>query len=503
MGGTATTADWAEIFAAAADDGRDSDLLAALLERWCAAVAVRGAALYLDGDRGLHREQAVGELAFPSEVGEAMPDGFESLQLPGGLLLYGEPEGEAAAAVGGEGGELPVLLALMARICGLKRELKRQSFEASYRGVEQQALYDVGLAITSTLNLDDLSEAILSWALSLLDARRAALYLVDDGAYRLSRALGGAAKPQSDAVDVQDLQDDLLPGAQHLLAAHIEIEGSPRGLLVVADKESRRGVGPFGDSDRRTLRLFANQAAIALENAHLHRQALEKERLEREMVLAAEIQRQILPKAMPEVAGDYYDVLPASKDRLILTVGDVSGKGMPAALMVSILHSALRLMLDGTELGPGLVEHLNRHVLDSSAPNKFITLLVAEVDPPSQRLRYVNAGHNPGIVLGEDGMVRQLPSGGLPVGLLPGASYQAGALDLGAGDLLCLYSDGITECADSEEEEFGFDRLVEVLRRHREAPLEEIVRAIDRATTAFAQGRPQGDDQTVVLLRAL
>lgn len=517
MGGPATSITWEEVYAAA-DEGRDSDLAAALTERWRAAAGATGAALYLDEDGAMRREVAVGQGTFPPDAPDSVPSGHGSLELPGGLLLYagaevgGGPGGEEAAAIA-------VHLALVTRLCSLKRRLKRQSFEASYRGVEQQALYDVGLAITSTLNLDDLSEAILSWALSLLDARRAALYLVEDGGYRLSRALGGAAKPHFAATaDLDELPSDLLPGASHLLAARIEIDDSLRGLLVVADKESRRGVGPFGDSDRRTLRLFANQAAIALENANLHRQALEKERLEREMVLAADIQRQILPKGMPEVpgfelagwnrparqvGGDYYDVLPADDDRLILTVGDVSGKGMPAALMVSILHSALRLMLDRTDLGPGLVEQLNRHVLESSAPNKFITLLVAEVETTSRRLRYVNAGHNSGVVLGPDGNVRQLPSGGLPVGLLPGATYEAGALELGPGDLLCLYSDGITECAAPDDEEFQLSRLIELLRQHREAPLEDIVRAIDEATTAFAQGQPQADDQTVVLLRRL
>ena len=146
----------------------------------------------------------------------------------------------------------------------------------------------------------------------------------------------------------------------------------------MGDKESRRGVGPFLASDRRTLSLFANQAALALENARLHLQALEKERLEREMHLAAEIQRQILPKGAPvvpgyeligwyrparQVGGDYYDLFRREDGRVGLVLGDVSGKGMPAALMVSTLHSALRLLLDQTGFGPLLLERLNRHIV--------------------------------------------------------------------------------------------------------------------------------------------
>src|SRR5258708_3191877 len=192
---------------------------------------------------------------------------------------------------------------------------------------------------------------------------------------------------------------ELLPGARYLLGVPIDIDGSPRGLLAVGDKESRRGVGPFPPSDRRTLGLFANQAAIALENARLHLQALEKERLEREMQLAADIQRRILPRGAPEVpgyellgwnrparqiGGDYYDLFQRQDGRVGLVVGDVSGKGMPAALMVSTLHSALHLLLDQVGVGPALLEMLNRHVFESSAANKFITLLLAELEPPSR-----------------------------------------------------------------------------------------------------------------------
>ena len=173
-------------------------------------------------------------------------------------------------------------------------------------------------------------------------------------------------------------------------------------------------MGPFPDHDRRTLALFANQAAIALENARLHRQALEKERLEREMELAAEIQRQILPERVPAVAGydlagwnrparqvggDYYDLAVLAGGRLGLALGDVTGKGMPAALMVSTLHSALKLLRDRCGLSPDLLGQLNRHIFESSAANKFITLIVAELEAASGRLAYVNAGHNPGLLL--------------------------------------------------------------------------------------------------------
>ena len=470
-------------------------------------------------------ETTWGEGSFPDSLPEATPEGLERLELPGGTLLWLPGEDASGDAEAGALGPLTVLLGACLANCRLREQVKRQSFEANYRGVELEALYDVGLAIASTLDLDALAEEILIRAVSLLDARRGALYLLADGEYRAMSRFGGEARASFPGGD-GSVPDDALPGTAHLLAAPIAIESDRRGILVMADKESRFGVGPFTPEDRRTLALFANQAAIALENARLHREALEKERYERDMQLAAEIQRQILPKGVPhlpgfeiagwnrparEVGGDYYDLLPLAvgsfegnderPERLGVALGDVSGKGVPAALMVSTLHSAIRLLMGKVETGPRLVERLNKHILASSAPNKFITLLVGELDPTAGTFRYVNAGHNPGLLLRDDGTLERLAPGGLPVGLLPGGSYRADRVDLRPGDLLCLYSDGITECASLQDEELGEARLIELLRGVADRPVGEILEAVEEAVTDFAEGAAQGDDQTMVLIR--
>jgi sigma-B regulation protein RsbU (phosphoserine phosphatase) len=519
---------WGELSALARNDANDRPFLVRLLELWSAAHGATAAALYLENGTVLELEAGAGERDFPDElIAAALPADLAALPLPGGALVLSPPAPPSPSAADEP---LTLLLAATARGSLLKRRLKEQHFQVNYRGVELEALYDVGLAVAATLDLEQLSEEILLRAVSLLDARRGALYLLDgDGeTYRAARTFGGEAGPGF-ALDDPALAPflagegmpsmppaGLLPGARHLLGVPIAIERSPRGFLAVGDKESRRGVGPFPAGDRRTLGLFANQAAIALENARLHRQALEKERLERELTLAAEIQRQILPKGAPvvpgyelvgwnrparQVGGDYYDLLAHPEGTVSLAVGDVSGKGMPAALMVSTLHSALRLLLDRSGLGPAFLERLNTHIFESSAANKFITLFLAELDPGTGALAYLNAGHNPGLVLHQSGEVEELGSGGLPIGILPGSRYQLKSVTLSPGDLVCLYSDGITECAAPSDEEFGTARLVVLLRELRDRPLQEIVDALDRATTAFAAGQPQLDDQTVVLLR--
>jgi sigma-B regulation protein RsbU (phosphoserine phosphatase) len=556
---------WQELLALCQDETADRALLERLLDLCRTAHGGGAAALYLERDGRMELElassveaaglggpgpgAAAGPIGQPAPgglprsiaAGDGAPEGMACMPFPGGCLLFApRPPGAARSGAGAEpeeGPPLSLLLLSWLKIQRLRQEIKEQQFQVNYRVVELESLYDVGLAVAATLDLEKLSEEILLRAVSLLDARRGALYILEDGSYRLERTFGGDAAP-SFASDDGELcgflagsgpsPAELLPGARHVLGVPIDIDGSPRGLLAAGDKESRRGVGPFPASDRRTLGLFANQAAIALENARLHLQALEKERLERDMQLAAEIQRRILPRGVPEVAGyellgwnrparqiggDYYDLFRRPDGRIELVVGDVSGKGMPAALMVSTLHSALHLLLDQAGFGPPLLEMLNRHVLESSAANKFITLLLAELDPENARLTYLNAGHNPGLLLRHAGSAagaaqganplgwEQLGSTGLPIGVLPGSRFLARTVALEPGDLVCIYSDGITEAESPEEEEFGTSRLLAVLSEHHGQPLSEILEAVKAATASFSAGLPQGDDQTLVLLR--
>jgi sigma-B regulation protein RsbU (phosphoserine phosphatase) len=525
--GTAAQA-WNELLTLSRDETSERQLLERLLDLWRREHGAVAAGLYLDRAGVLEQESAAGDgLPDTLEAG-AVADGLDSLEFPGGRLVFrpagGDLDGRPAARPAVDD-PLTLLLASALKSCRLKLDLKEQQFQVNYRVVELEALYDVGLAVASTLDLDRLSEEILLRAVSLLDARRGALYILEDGRYRLDRTFGGEAALWFAVEDPAlrsfltgggEAPDQLLPGTRYLQGVPIEVESGPRGLIAVGDKESRRGVGPFLASDRRTLSLFANQAALALENARLHLQALEKERLEREMQLAAEIQRQILPKGAPvvpgyeligwyrparQVGGDYYDLFQREDRRVGLVVGDVSGKGMPAALMVSTLHSALRLLLDQTGFGPAMLERLNRHIGESSASNKFITMLLAELNPATGVLHYMNAGHNPAVLMRRDGTAEELKAGGVPLGLMPAARFQSRAVTMEPGDLLCIYSDGITEAAAPDDEEFGLERLIDFLRAERERPLAELIETLPRAIGEFSQGLPQGDDQTIVLLR--
>lgn len=512
---------WEDVLNAASRREGERSFLLRLVSYICQQHDLQAAALYVKVEAGYERLVSAGSEAFPASLATDEDLDYRSVLLPEGLLLFKAGE-EGRSELAG-----PLILALSSalRAAQLRGRLKQQSFAINYRGVELEALYDVGLAIASMLDMGQLGEEILLRAVSLLDARRGALYLRTGDRYLLDHTFGGDAReelpredPQIEALLEERLpaDQDLLPGARHLMGLPVGTEGRPQGLLIVADKESRHGVGPFPLADRRSLSLFANQAAIALETAYLHRQALEKERMERELELAADIQRRLLPTVFPRlegfeltgwsrparhVGGDYYDLLRVRDGRVAAVLADVSGKGLPAALMVSTVHSALRLLVDQAEVGPELVGRLNHHIAESSAPNKFITLMLAELDPGRSQVRYVNAGHNPALHVRPSGEARELESGGLPLGLFDGSTYEAGRIDLGVGDLVCIYSDGITESTSPQDEEFEVERLVDLLGRNRDRPLPEIVGSIDTAVTEFADGLNQGDDQTLVLIR--
>jgi sigma-B regulation protein RsbU (phosphoserine phosphatase) len=414
----------------------------------------------------------------------------------------------------------------------MSEKVREADFELKYRVWELESLYDVGLSIAGTLDLESLADDILMKSVSLLNARSGTLVVRPGGAAGAEAAVfvrsfgtplvAAAAPDPAGSVLVCNRREDRPPElagapAEKLLAVPISSEGRPLGLLVVADKENRAGgIDDFGPADVRILSLFGNQAAIALENARLHREAVEKEKMEREIEIAASIQRAILPTTLPavsgillaagnrptkQVGGDFYDVYPLPDGRVAFCVADVSGKGIPAALLVSTVHACIHLLVEaGASDLPGLVARTNHHLARFSATRKFVTLFIAVYDPRDRSLRYVNAGHNPGIWLSERG-VTLLSSGGVPIGMFETANQVESRVVLAPGDLVVLYSDGITEAADAKDEEFGMERLTDLLQAGRALPPNVLKDRIFTAVETFTRGVAQYDDQTVLVAR--
>ncbi len=415
----------------------------------------------------------------------------------------------------------------------MSEKVREADFELKYRVWELESLYDVGLSIAGTLDLESLADEILMKSVSLLNARSGTLVVrpgaSPDGEPQVFiRSIGtplvddGTVPDPVGSVLVCNRREDRPPAlaaapAEKLLAVPISSDGRPLGLLVVADKENRAGgIDDFGPADVRILSLFGNQAAIALENARLHRDAVEKEKMEREIEIAASIQRAILPTTLPavngiliaagnrptkQVGGDFFDVYPLLDGRVAFCVADVSGKGIPAALLVSTVHACIHLLVEaGASDLTGLVARINHHLARFSATRKFVTLFVAVFDPADRSLTYVNAGHNPGIWISDAG-VTLLPSGGVPIGMFETAKQIETRVVLAPGDLVVLYSDGITEAGDAKDEEFGMERLTDLLVAGRALPPNVLKDRIFAAVESFTRGVAQYDDQTVLVAR--
>jgi len=415
------------------------------------------------------------------------------------------------------------------------RLVKEADFEVRTRLLELESLYDLGLSLAGQLDLSSLADEVLFRSISLTDARKGSLVLLsENGSVLLSRHIGGElvspgevprwVLPEGEAsinnsassVPTAGLR---LASCEKCLAVAISVGGRRLGVLAVADKESRDGgVLDFTPTDARLLSLFANQAAAAIETARLHREAIEKERIERELELAAAIQREILPRSLPrvegvelaaanvptrQVGGDYYDWFPLSGGRLGFLVADVSGKGVPAALLVSTVHSAVHLQIDEAKTIADLVARIDRHLQRFAATRKFLTLFFGLLEPDSGRFRYVSAGHNPVLLARATGELVRLESTGVPVGMLPNASWREESVDLAPEDLLCVYTDGVTEAVNESEEEFGLDRLSEIVGRGASRPVQELCDSVLAAVADHARGMPQYDDQTLLLVRRM
>ncbi len=300
---------------------------------------------------------------------------------------------------------------------------------------------------------------------------------------------------------------------------------------------------PVRSSDQLAdLALSFNSMTASIEK--LIQEQKEKQRLENELAIAQEVQAQLFPRQVSEleslevhgfcrpartVSGDYYDFLAASSHKMILAVGDISGKGISAALLMATIHSAVRaysvesapqmrepmavgsvagsgrLMAtwpEGAEISPSsLLALLNHQLYESTPPEKYATLFLGIYDGLSHRLTYSNGGHLPPIIMGKDGTVRRLESGGTVVGLFDNMSYDEGSVQMHAGEIFVAYSDGVTE-PENDFGEFGESRLIDIVRENRDASLTQISQAVTLAVDDWIGDNEQPDDVTLVLARA-
>jgi sigma-B regulation protein RsbU (phosphoserine phosphatase) len=346
------------------------------------------------------------------------------------------------------------------------------------------------------------------------EARKIVLRIFDSGGSALEQFLGEISSPADGRL-------------RHLVASALRNDRDKQRLApyliawqeIETDEFARRAIAAALDGVKT---VSAAQTTLAQEVARLTtaigREMAQRERLNRELEIAREVQEHLFPQHLPavsgldycgqcrparEVGGDYYDFLALPGGKLGIAIGDVSGKGVGAALMMASLEASLRALASVVDDLAELMERVNSLVYQASASNRYATLFYAQYDPRSRRLSYVNAGHNPPVVLRNcagSWQVLRLETGGPVVGLLP-HRYEQGVFSHEAGDLVVLFTDGVSESMNVRYEEWGEDRLIELAKMCHGLPVLEGMRRILAAAQAFAAGASQHDDMTLVMLR--
>lgn len=383
---------------------------------------------------------------------------------------------------------------------------KKLIFELNEKVLQLNNLIDTGIELSKYDKQNILYELSLERAVSLTNASSALISIVN---------------MNTDTIEKQITFPEAI-SAERILNSPYMIESSfnfnnKTYRFVLSEKETRKGATSFNELDVLLLQAISRQVQASIKNKYLLEQSLEKERIEKELNLAAAIQQKIIPKELPEirgyqiaginipskeVGGDYYDCIDLGDGRFALIMADVAGKGISAALLVNTLNAALYSYLEFNLPLTELAEKLNKLIFKSSPPDKYITFLIAVLNSSSGELDIVNAGHNPALLLRKDGMLEQIEAGGIGLGMLDfGLPYTGKNLKIESGDKLFLFTDGIPEAMNLNEEEYSDERMIKFFKNHSDKPPKEFISLIVEDVKNYAGKAVQSDDITAMILK--
>ncbi len=397
---------------------------------------------------------------------------------------------------------------------------------------QMRALIQAGRELVRNRTLEELFKVILDLAVEAVMAGRGVVMTLEgeelvvkaargDG-FRISSVVRDRVLTEKASLLVRDTQlDQALKNRESIVASRV------RSMMAVPLQTNEQVIGliyldsphlirEFTREDLNLLTVMANVAAIRIEHARLVEVERQDMIIQKELGQAAEIQRGLLPKTAPNVAGvnlagfnvpsravggDYYDFFTYPDGRVGLIVADVAGKGLPAALLMTSLRARCHVLFEEASDLMNKVTRLNKAICADTPDNRFITFFIAVLDPATGALTYVNAGHNPPLLVRAAGGVDQLDQGGPVLGILPIARYREVNVQVEPGDSIVFYSDGVTEAASPEGEEFGEDRLGAFVAGRPNLEVAELITEISSAVNTFTKGAPLADDLTLLIAR--
>lgn len=407
------------------------------------------------------------------------------------------------------------------------------------RAVEELSiLNDIARAISASLNAEEIMQTLIRKSLRAVNAEQGVVTLVEEEeksmktlirtmvssagapAFHMHQALIGWMHLNKKPLSVDDPANDArFRGVQWdnniktLLCVPLIVKSELRGVLTVYNKKDGQ---PFSIEDQRLLAIISAQSAQVVENARLIEEEKLYIKMQQEVGLAAKIQMELLPRSNPglprydifartiaaqSIGGDYFDFIPKSDGTMALCLGDVSGKGLPASLLMANLQATLRGQTLVSQIPSECLLRSNKLLFESTSSDKFATLFYGIIDVQHHLIHYSNAGHDWPFLIGNDNSIRRLKTGGLMLGIIQQAVYEDEQIPISVGDLFVIQSDGVCEAMNSTQEQFGEERLQALILQHKGKSAEEIIDTVVKEVRKHAGAHPQSDDITIMVIK--
>ncbi len=408
--------------------------------------------------------------------------------------------------------------------------------EVKRKSLQNHLLWQTSLQITSSLNLNEVLSSILDAVKKLVDYDAAGIFLIDRKHNLLRRmATRGYDKKLLDKIQVKlnlGISGEVIRSRKPIIINDVSKNpnyyairqetrsqltipllsgGKPIGVMVLESDH----LNHFTHTDLEMLLNFATQATIAINNAQLYEDSLQKKRLESDLIVASKVQQALLPTRPPKfpglqiatlnipsrfVGGDYFDVFRIKENQLGISIGDVSGKGAPGAILMAALYAGFKSLLKEIYPVVEVVARLNNFLTETTTQGYYATFFFGIYEHPDKILTYTNAGHNPPILYRQDGSIKKLTTGGIVLGFLSDQEYHQEQVQLQSGDYLIFYTDGVTEVKNSRGEEFGEKRLVNFMKKHYGKHPREIKNLLLEEIKKFSREKDFPDDITLIIV---
>jgi sigma-B regulation protein RsbU (phosphoserine phosphatase) len=384
-------------------------------------------------------------------------------------------------------------------------------------------IFDISSELNMTLDREKIGSLLCFAVMGELLVNRCAVFTKENGNINILVAKGVSSdfeicaefpditEPQ--LLDDEDERFEQIKKMGFAVLVPMSIQDQNKGLMAIGPKIFE---GTFHEEDLEFLKTLGNQAMASLENARLFEEAIEKQKMEEELNLAKKIQQGLLPSEIPaphgyelaalnipsrQVGGDYFDIIKISEQLYGIAIADVSGKGAGAALLMANLQASLRALVNTQISISEMVLKINQLVYQNTDLDKFITFFYGQLDTKNNMFTYCNAGHNPPYHIKKDNKLHELSVGGLILGMMPDVVFETASISLEQGDSIVMYTDGVTEALNDKEEEFGEERLENLIKKNSKFSSEQMLNKIVTDVQSFSENVSQYDDITLVLLK--